>query len=748
MFRPGPPRDRLELPARFGFLDCEVDCEAIRVTRGGRELSLEPRAFDLLLLLAANPGRVIEKEEIFERLWPGVVVGDNALTRVVAHLRHALGDSAEEARVVETVRTRGYRFLPEVAARAPAARRDPDSAPAPGEAPAPEPAGAPAALRSPRRGRPWLAVVAALAGAVAIVLMVRQRADRERAAAPAWEPRPVQRTTEAGYRGEADLSSDGSQLVYASDAAGGLELFLRPVEGGREIQITFGGGPKREPAWSPDGRFIAYRDLAAGGIWLVSPTGGSPRQLTDFGSQPAWFPDGQRLVFAAPGRPTLGSLEWPATYASTLWTVALESGQVREITRPDPVAGGHGMPAVSADGRWVYFATGRHVGGGALWRVAAEGGVPERLTPEEPSEASAQNLDLWLDPTPTPDGRALLAIEVGVTWRIVRVALDGSGGVEPVLATAPDGVGSLGLSRDGRRLVYTAQVNRTRLEEIELGADGEASGPPRVLSAPATQRVLMPSYFPDGSRIFFQQRRSGVGSELLVLDRASGETRSIAVKREIGFAWTAPTRVALGPPELGTELDLATGRRLERPLPAGAAALQALAGTRQVARSSDGRSIAFTAAGAGGPQELFRGDLETGESAQLTRLPGTIDYPVFSRDGRWLAFEVFPAGSADNELWRLPSSGGEPERLPAGRGPSWLGSFAPDGATVVFAAQRRGTWYLATTGIARPERLLAVTPETVGYLRWPDWSPDGRHIVYERMHYEAGVWTLDLPPSP
>lgn len=113
MFRPGPPHDRLELPARFSFLDFEIDREAVRASREGRPLALEPKAFDLLLLLAANPGRVVEKQEIFERIWPDAVVTDNALARVVTHLRRELGDSADQARVVETVRTRGYRFLPD-----------------------------------------------------------------------------------------------------------------------------------------------------------------------------------------------------------------------------------------------------------------------------------------------------------------------------------------------------------------------------------------------------------------------------------------------------------------------------------------------------------------------------------------------------------------------------------------------------------------------------------------------------------
>jgi len=112
MFSPGPPRDRLELSERFRAGELEVDRAAMRAVLAGRALTLEPKAFDLLLLLAANCGRVVTKDEIFERVWPGVIVSDNSLTRLVAQLRRELGDDPETPRYLETVRTRGYRFLP------------------------------------------------------------------------------------------------------------------------------------------------------------------------------------------------------------------------------------------------------------------------------------------------------------------------------------------------------------------------------------------------------------------------------------------------------------------------------------------------------------------------------------------------------------------------------------------------------------------------------------------------------------
>lgn len=729
MFRPGPPLDRRELPPRFGFLDVEVDREAARATRAGRALPLEPKAFDLLLLLAANPGRVIEKQEIFERLWPDTVVTDNALARVVAHLRRELGDSAEEARVIETVRTRGYRFLPEIRFAGP---RPADEEPAP-----------PGPVRTSQRrvGR----AVASLAGGAVLALGAGWMLARRQPAATDWIPTPAQRTIEAGYRGGADLSPDGSQMVYSSDAAGGLELFVRQVEGGPELQITRGGGPKIDPAWSPDGRHIAYYDLAAGGLWLVAPTGGAPRQLTDFGSQPAWFPDSRRLVFSNPGRPTIGAYEWPATYNSTLWIVDLDSGNAQALTERDPEAGGQGAPAVSADGRWIYFSTGRLRGGGALWRIAPTGGRPERLT-ASPAQAEGSDLQFWLDPRPAPDGASLLAIETGRARRIVRLGLGDSRRVETLLAQVPAGVSHLVLSRDGRRLVYTEERGRTSLDEIEVEPDGSVTGPPRVLSAPATLRVATPRYSPAGDRIRFERRRPGLSPEVVILERATGATRVFDLEGARASTWLGATRLLLIWPGGRSELDLETGRRRPSPAQEGASTLLARAGPRPVAYFADGRRVTFTALTATGAQELFLGDLASGESRQLTRLGRSVDYPFISRDGRWIGFQVAAGSGADNELWRVAADGGAPERLLAGRGPSWGGGFAPDGARVVYAAHREGSWCLATAGTAEAERRLGVPAETAGYLRWPDWSPDGRFIAYERMRHEASLWTLDLPP--
>jgi len=74
-------------------------------------VELEPQVMDLLVYLAESKGEVRSKDEIAAALWPGASVNDDALSRTVWKLRHALGDDAKSPRYVQTVSRRGYRLL-------------------------------------------------------------------------------------------------------------------------------------------------------------------------------------------------------------------------------------------------------------------------------------------------------------------------------------------------------------------------------------------------------------------------------------------------------------------------------------------------------------------------------------------------------------------------------------------------------------------------------------------------------------
>ena len=66
---------------------------------------------ELLVVLASRPGQVVSRQELLSAVWPGVIVGDEALSQVVTKLRKALGDDARLPTYIETISKRGYRLI-------------------------------------------------------------------------------------------------------------------------------------------------------------------------------------------------------------------------------------------------------------------------------------------------------------------------------------------------------------------------------------------------------------------------------------------------------------------------------------------------------------------------------------------------------------------------------------------------------------------------------------------------------------
>ena len=95
----------------FSFGDILVDVGAHTVQRGQDACVLEPKAFRVLLELLSRPGDVITKDELLDNVWGHRAVTPNVLSRAITQIRHAVGDSAQHPRYIETVPTLGYRFI-------------------------------------------------------------------------------------------------------------------------------------------------------------------------------------------------------------------------------------------------------------------------------------------------------------------------------------------------------------------------------------------------------------------------------------------------------------------------------------------------------------------------------------------------------------------------------------------------------------------------------------------------------------
>lgn len=92
----------------------EIDTGLFELRESGRKIPLEPQAFDLLVLLARNAGRIVTKDEIFSKIWDGRIVSESALSSQVKAARRAVGDTGSRQAVIATVHGRGFRFVAEM----------------------------------------------------------------------------------------------------------------------------------------------------------------------------------------------------------------------------------------------------------------------------------------------------------------------------------------------------------------------------------------------------------------------------------------------------------------------------------------------------------------------------------------------------------------------------------------------------------------------------------------------------------
>jgi DNA-binding winged helix-turn-helix (wHTH) protein len=104
-----PQRD---LP-RYRFGPFEVWVETGELRKHGRRIHLQRKPFEILAAVLEQPGRLVSREILRQRLWASdtFVDFDNGLNTALSKLREALGDTAEKPRYIETFERRGYRFL-------------------------------------------------------------------------------------------------------------------------------------------------------------------------------------------------------------------------------------------------------------------------------------------------------------------------------------------------------------------------------------------------------------------------------------------------------------------------------------------------------------------------------------------------------------------------------------------------------------------------------------------------------------
>jgi DNA-binding winged helix-turn-helix (wHTH) protein len=93
------------------FRDLTFDAAGRRVSRGGQEIRLTRKAFDLLAMLVERRPDAISKNDIHARLWPDTFVAEITLHSLVSEIRRAIHDDANNPQFVRTVHGFGYAFI-------------------------------------------------------------------------------------------------------------------------------------------------------------------------------------------------------------------------------------------------------------------------------------------------------------------------------------------------------------------------------------------------------------------------------------------------------------------------------------------------------------------------------------------------------------------------------------------------------------------------------------------------------------
>lgn len=98
-------------PSNYAFGDFRMEAAKRRLLLKGEAVPLTPKVFDTLLYLVENRGKIVEKDELMQAIWPDTVVEENNLNQNISTLRRVLGENRGENRYIATIPGKGYRFI-------------------------------------------------------------------------------------------------------------------------------------------------------------------------------------------------------------------------------------------------------------------------------------------------------------------------------------------------------------------------------------------------------------------------------------------------------------------------------------------------------------------------------------------------------------------------------------------------------------------------------------------------------------
>ena len=607
-------------------------------------------------------------------------------------------------------------------------KRDSDSGRAAVDAPwkAAAPAGAPPRAWSRRWA--WRATAAgailALAAAAALLLPRRTRVTE-----PPRLVNPVQLTAAVGVEDFPSWSPDGRTLAYESEQAGNLDIWVVQAGSGQPVNRTADSpADDMHPSWSPDGQWIAFFSAREGGGYYIMPgVGGTARRVASwppggvYPAQPQWSPDSTQLAWATEQRTA------PSIEILVLSSVVSRKVPLPQRPRNNAVVDLRWSP----DGRW--FAYARSISPIAatseLWVTRVSDGESIQLTDGTRRDSG---------PAWPPDSSALYFISdrggPRDLWRFV-LGRDGLPQGEPHQVAAGIEMTHPAFRADGRRLAYSRGRRIANAFRVPLAGDRQATWADAEQLTFDEAEVESLDVGRDG-QVLLSSDRSG-NWDVWLLPAPGAELRRL----------TADPGVDAGPrwhPD-GRSLvfySMRTGHREVWTMPLGGGpARQVTSGESESyypAWSPDGQEIVAEGAGVSvvPAQGGSRRSLVDGRAGL---------HPDWSPDGRWVAFDS--RGEGASSLWRVPASGGKPEKLTKSEGccPRW----SPDGKLVYYIGlgSRADTVWSVAIGSGKERQVTALTGRR-GALGGLSLAVDARHVYFAWQEQRGDVWVADLVQPP
>lgn len=568
--------------------------------------------------------------------------------------------------------------------------------------------------------RRWLApavtAAAALALLVALGVLLKWPRTVARNASEEGKWGPARQITSApGWDAEPAISPDGTLVAYSSNASGNADIWVVDPEGGEPLRLTDGPAENRKPAWFPDGRALAFESTRSGpvSVWKVSRLGGSANLLVENGAMPAVSPDGTRIAFSRPD-PTGLTRIWVASLA--------DPSSAERLTGDDGGEFDHIDPAWSPDGTLLCYSAFRD-----LWLVPASGGKARKLTHDGKADR---------EPAFSPDGSSVLfSSRRSNPVSIWRVALEG-GAPERILPGTGTAVHP-SPSRDGRRLVFSAAVNHWTV----IVADRKTGTLSRIASS---RDDSMPAMAPDGSAVAYCSNRLGT-DDLWIESLEAGHTARRPPRRLTSLSPGPATPVFSPDGQWIAFFRHFNEHRDLWAVPLSGGAPRALVEGRgdniHPAYSPDGTRLAFVSDRSGHEQVWIlpiRAGQPAAEPWRLTEGEVTDSFPAWSPDGGQIAFV------RGEEVWIVEARlGALPRRITAGAEAHVL-AWEPSGAALLVSGLF-GTGVVHVRQVRLPSgaseamkpHLVLGDRDALGYV---SLSRDGRFLAADITELKGNLW--------